>query len=150
MSKELAWLTVEAVPAMHEQLVAEYGGSARVRDLGLLESALAAPRHSYAYGERDLFVLATAYAYGITRNHPFLDGNKRTAFLAAYTFLGINGWELNAPEEQVVTAVVGLSDRSMSAEAFAEWLRAACRKPRRKKTKLRSRLTRTPRNDRSR
>ncbi len=135
MRKEPAWLTVEAVLAMHEQLVAEHGGDAGVRNLGLLDSALAAPKHHYTYGERDLFVLATAYAYGITRNHPFIDGNKRTAFLAAYTFLGINGWELIAPEHEVVRVVVGLSDRSMSAEAFADWLRTACRKPRRKKAK---------------
>jgi death-on-curing protein len=119
---------------MHEQLVAEHGGDAGVRNLGLLDSALAAPRHHYTYGERDIFVLAAAYAYGITRNHPFLDGNKRTAFLAAYTFLGINAWELNAPEEQVVTMLVGLSDRSVSAEAFAEWLRASCRGNKRRKS----------------
>jgi death-on-curing protein len=131
--KEPSWLTAEAVLAMHEQLVAEHGGDAAVRDRGLVESALAAPRHHYTYGERDIFVLAAAYAYGITRNHAFIDGNKRTAFLAAYTFLGINGWDLNAPEEQVVQMVVGLSDRSVSVEAFAEWLRTACRKPRRKR-----------------
>jgi len=135
VKKEPAWLTVEAVLAMHEQLVAEHGGSATVRDLGLLESALAAPKHHFAYAERDLFVLAAAYAYGITRNHPFIDGNKRTVFLAAYTFLGINGWELNAPEHEVVRAVVGLSDRSMSAEAFADWLRTVCQKLRGKKSK---------------
>ena len=133
MSKEPAWLTVEAVLAVHEQLVAEHGGDAGVRNLGLLDSALAAPRHHYAYGERDIFVLAAAYAYGITRNHPFIDGNKRAALLAAYTFLGINGWGLNAPEEQVVKVVVGLSDRSVSAEAFAEWLRGACRRSKRRK-----------------
>ena len=135
MKKEPAWLSVEAVLAMHEQLVAEHGGSATIRDRGLLESALAAPKHHFAYAERDLFVLAAAYAYGITRNHPFIDGNKRTAFLAAYTFLGINGWELNAPEDEVVRAVVALSDRSLSAEALADWLRTACRNPRRKKPK---------------
>jgi death-on-curing protein len=132
VKREPAWLTLDAVLAIHEQLVAEHGGDAGVRNLGLLDSALVAPRHQYTYGERDIFVLAAAYAYGITRNHPFIDGNKRTAFLAAYTFLGINGWELNAPEDEVVRAVVGLSDRSMSAEAFAEWLREASRKPRRK------------------
>lgn len=132
MKRDPGWLTLQGVLAMHEQLVAEYGGDAGVRNLGLLDSALAAPRHHYTYGERDIFVLAAAYAYGITRNHPFIDGNKRTAFLAAYTFLGINGWELNAPEQQAVKVVVGLSDRSVSAEAFAEWLRTACRKPRRK------------------
>jgi death-on-curing protein len=133
--KEPAWLTVEAVLAIHEQLVAECGGDAGVRNLGLLDSALAAPRHHYTYGERDIFVLAAAYAYGITRNHPFIDGNKRTAFLAAYTFLGINGWELNAPEEQVVQMVVGLSDRSVSPEAFAEWLTRTSRRPRRRNPK---------------
>ena len=132
MKRDPGWLTLQGVLAMHEQLVAEYGGDAGVRNLGLLDSALAAPRHHYTYGERDIPVLAAAYAYGITRNHPFIDGNKRTAFLAAYTFLGINGWELNAPEQQAVKVVVGLSDRSVSAEAFAEWLRTACRKPRRK------------------
>ncbi len=135
MRKEPVWLTVGAVLALHEQLIAEHGGDAGVRSLGLLDSALAAPRHHYTYGERDIFVLAAAYAHGITRNRPFIDGNKRTAFLAAYTSLGINGWELNAPEEQVVTMVVGLSDRSVAPGAFAEWLRTACRKPRRKKSK---------------
>ena len=133
MKKEPARLTLQGVLAMHEQLVAEHGGEAAVRDRGLLESGLAAPRHHYTYGERDIFVLAAAYAYGITRNHPFLDGNKRTAFLAAYAFLGINGWELNASEEQVVKRVVGLSDRSAAPEAFAEWLRASCRRNKRRK-----------------
>ncbi len=131
MKREPVWLTLDAVLAMHEQLLAEHGGDAGVRNLGLLDSALAAPRHHYAYGERDIFVLATAYAYGITRNHPSIDGNKRTAFLAAYTFLGINGWELEAPEDEVVRAVVGLSDRSVSPQAFAEWLRSACRRRKR-------------------
>jgi death-on-curing protein len=125
VKKEPAWLTLQAVLAMHEQLVAEHGGDAGVRNLGLLDSALAGPGHHHTYGERDIFVLAATYAHGITRNHPFIDGNKRTAFLAAYTFLGLNGWDLNAPEEQVVQMVVGLSDRSVSAEAFAEWLRGS-------------------------
>jgi len=135
VKKEPAWLTLQAMLAVHEQLVAEHGGDAGVRNLGLLDSALAAPRHHYTYGERDIPVLAAAYAYGITRNHPFIDGNKRTAFLAGYTFLGSNGWELNALEEQAVKVVVGLSDRSVAPDAFAEWLRTACRKPRRKKSK---------------
>jgi len=127
------WLTLDAVLAMHEQLVAEHGGDAGVRDRGLLESALAAPKHHHAYGERDTFALAAAFAHAITRNHPFLDGNKRTAFLAAYVFLGINGIELAAAEEDVVARVVGLSDWSVTPEAFAEWLRDSSRKPRRKR-----------------
>jgi len=130
------WLTVDAVLAIHEQLVAEHGGDAGVRDRGLLESALAAPKHHHAYNKTELFALAAAYAHAITRNHPFLDGNKRTAFLAAYTFLGINGWELNTPEEQIVQMLVALSDRSVSAEAFSDWLMGACRIAKRKKGRI--------------
>ncbi len=133
MKREPKWLTLDAVLAMHEQLVAEHGGDAGLRDRGLLESALAAPRNHRAYGEADLSTLAAAYAHAITRDHPFLEGNKRTAFLAAYTFLGITGHELVAPEEDVVAMVVGLSDRSVSAKAFAQWLKGACDKPRRKR-----------------
>ncbi len=132
--KEPNWLTIEAVLAMHGQLVAEHGGVPAVRDRGLLESALAAPRNHYAYGEHDLCVLAAAYAYALTRNHPFADGNKRIAFLAAYTFLGINGRELTAPEEEVVHMVVGLSARSVSADEFASWLReCVAKQPSRKR-----------------
>lgn len=133
MKREPKWLTLDAVLAMHEQLVAEHGGDAGVRDRGLLESALAAPRNHRAYGEADLFTLASANAHAITRNHPFLDGNKRTAFLASYTFLGIHGHELVAVEEDVVAMVVGLSDRSVSAKAFAEWLKGVCQKTRRRR-----------------
>ncbi len=132
MKREPRWLTVDAVLAMHEQLVAEHGGHAGVRDRGLLESALAAPKHHHAYNETEVCKLAAAYAHAITRNHPSVDGNKRTAFLAAYTFLGINGIELVAAEEDVVTMVVGLSDRSVSQTKFAEWLKETGRKPRRK------------------
>lgn len=132
--KEPHWLTIEAVLAMHGQLVAEHGGVPAVRDRGLLESALAAPRNHFAYGEHDLCTLAAAYAYALTRNHPFADGNKRIAFLAAYTFLGINGRELSASEEDVVHMVVGLSARSVSADEFASWLRECCPKARPTKT----------------
>lgn len=126
--KEPNWLTIEAVLAMHGQLVAEHGGVPVIRDRGLLESALAAPRNHFAYGAHDLCTLAAAYAYALTRNHPFADGNKRIAFLSAYTFLGINGLELTAPEEHVVHMVVGLSARSVSADDFALWLRNGCSK----------------------
>lgn len=121
------WLTADAVLAMHEQLVVEHGGDAGVRDRGLLESALAAPKHHHAYGKDDRYFLAAVYANAITRNHPFVDGNKRTAFLAAYVFLHINGIELVAPEEEVVAMTVGLSDRTVSAAAFEEWLRKSSR-----------------------
>jgi len=124
--KEPGWLTVEAVLAFHEQLVAEHGGSPLLRDRGLLESALAAPKNYVAHGEGDLFVLAAAYANGITRNHPFADGNKRTAFIAAYTFLGMNGLELVAPEAEAVKFTEGLSDHSISKVEFTAWLRRSC------------------------
>ncbi|UCC32358.1 MAG: type II toxin-antitoxin system death-on-curing family toxin [Phycisphaerales bacterium] len=124
--KEPAWLSIEAVLAFHEELVAEHGGSSFLRDRGLLESALASPRNHFAYGERDLFVLATVYANSITRNHPFGDGNKRVAFIAAYTFLGVNGLELQAPEAEVVRVVEGLSARTMSEAEFTAWLRRSC------------------------
>jgi death-on-curing protein len=125
-----AWLTTDAVLAMHEQLVAEHGGSSLLRDRGLLESALASPKNHFAYGERDLHVLATVYAKAITRNHPFADGNKRTAFIATYTFLGINGVELRASEEEVVRVVEGLSARSIDPAEFTSWLRGVCVKRR--------------------
>lgn len=121
--KEPLWLTIEAVLAFHEALVAEHGGASLLRDRGLLESALARPKNHHAYGEHDHFVLATAYASGITRNHPFADGNKLTAFLAAYTFLGINGFELTASEEEAVRFVLGLTARELSEEQFTDWLR---------------------------
>ena len=108
-----------------------------MRDRGLLDSALAAPRNHFAYGEHDIFVLATAYANGITRNHPFADGNKRTAFLAAYTFLGLNGLELIAPEIEAVEFVLGLSARSCSEDDFTAWLRRSCKPVEQKKPRNR-------------
>lgn len=124
--KDPAWLSIQAVLAFHEELVAEHGGPSLLRDRGLLESALASPRNHFAYGEHDLFVLATVSANCITRKHPFGDGNKRAAFIAAYTFLGINGLELQAPEAEVVQAVEGLSARRMSEGEFTAWLRRSC------------------------
>ena len=125
------YLTLAEVLAIHADQIERYGGSEGVRDAGLLEAALYRPQTGYY---ADLIEEAAALWESLAQNHPFIDGNKRTAFLAAYTFLGINGWELNAPEEQVVQMVVGLSDRSVSAEAFTEWLRTVCRKPRRKRS----------------
>lgn len=120
---EPVWITKQDLLAIHEQLLAAHGGSSGVRDEGLLESALARPRNHYAYGETDIHALATAYAEGLTRNHPFVDGNKRSAFMAAFVFLGVNGFDLRADETDVVRMMVGLSERSVPAEAFAGWLR---------------------------
>lgn len=128
MSREPQWLSIDVLLALHEELVAEHGGLAAIRDMGLLESAMAGPRNRHAHDERDFFSLATTYAAGITRNHPFVDGNKRVAFMAVYTFLGINGIELQAPETEVVGMVLGLSDRTVSEPTFTEWLRVSCRR----------------------
>ncbi|MCO6435819.1 MAG: type II toxin-antitoxin system death-on-curing family toxin [Phycisphaerae bacterium] len=108
---------------MHEMLLAEHGGAAGIRDQAALESALAAPQHHFRYGKPETCELAAVYAHAITRNHPFVDGNKRTAFLTAFTFLALNGLALNAPEHEVVVMVRGLASRTYSLEEFAEWLR---------------------------
>lgn len=99
---EPRWLTRQAVEIIHDEQLAEHGGAGGLRDAGLLDSALARPRNLDAYGEAGLCVLAAAYAAGIVRNHPFVDGNKRAGFLAAYTFLAVNGLDLDAPEAEAV------------------------------------------------
>lgn len=118
------WLIEGVVTAMHGELIAEHGGSPGIRDGGLLSSALARPQNQAAYGESSAFDLASAYAFGIIQNHPFVDGNKRTGFLAAYVFLYINGWELIAPEVEAVAAVMALARGEMDETGFANWLRA--------------------------
>ncbi|MEZ4726262.1 MAG: type II toxin-antitoxin system death-on-curing family toxin [Caldilineaceae bacterium] len=91
------WISKKQVLYIHEAAIKKHGGSFGVRDMGLLESALARPENFYAYGEQDLFLLAAAYAEGIARNHPFIDGNKRTAYSAAGLFLYVNGYTLAVP-----------------------------------------------------
>jgi death-on-curing protein len=126
--KAIDWISKEESLAVHEQVLAAHGGSAGIRDEGLLESALGRPRHLAAYGQGDLFDWAAAYAHGIANNHPFIDGNKRTAFVAAALFLECNGWCVIAPEEQVVQIMVGVADKSVSQEAVAQWLRDSTQK----------------------
>lgn len=123
MTGEPKWLLRVSVEAMHDMLLAEYGGSAGTRDSGLLKSALARPRNLLIHGEEDLHAIAAAYAFGIERNHPFVDGNKRTAFLAAYVFLNINGLTLSASEPDVVRVMLPLTDGAMNEAAFADWLK---------------------------
>jgi death-on-curing protein len=98
-----------------------------MRDAGLLASALARPRNPHAYGESDVCRLAAAYASGIVRNHPFVDGNNRTAFLAAYVFLGLNGFDLGADEVEAAAAILRLASGDIEEEAFADWLRKHAR-----------------------
>jgi death on curing protein len=117
------WLLNGVVLALHDEQLAEHGGSPGVRDAGLLSSALARPQNQLAYGNPSLFDLAAAYAFGIIRNHPFVDGNKRTGFLAAYVFLDLNGIELTAPEDEAVAAVMALAAGEMQETGFSEWLK---------------------------
>ena len=117
------WLLSEVVVALHDEQLAEHGGSLGVRDAGLLSSALARPQNQAAYGDPSVFDLAAAYAYGIIRNHPFVDGNKRTGFLTAYVFLDMNGWELIAPEDEAVASVLALVTGEIEESGFSCWLK---------------------------
>ena len=117
------WLLDGVVIALHDEQLAEHGGSVGIRDTGLLSSSLARPRNQAVYGDPSVFDLAAAYAYGIVRNHPFVDGNKRTGFLAAYVFLDMNGWELMAPEGEAVAAVLALAAGEMQESGFSDWLK---------------------------
>ena len=113
--------------AVHGDQVREHGGLPGVRDENALESALARPKQKWTYAkERDVAVLAAAYAFGIARNHPYRDGNKRIAFLALATFLGINGESLDATDADVVTAMLALAAGHLSEDELAAWIRAHC------------------------
>jgi death-on-curing protein len=119
------------VDAIHADQLREHGGLSGVRDENALESALARPRQKWHYTDRtDLPVLAAAYAFGLVRNHPYRDGNKRIGFLALVTFLGLNGHEFHASEADVVTEFVALADGQVSEEALADWTRQHSSKPR--------------------
>lgn len=127
MTGEPVWLSRALISAIHDEQIAEHGGSPGLRDEGLLESALARPRNLAAYGEPDLAALAAAYAFGLVRNHPFVDGNKRTAFVAAELFLDLNGQDLVASDEDCVTAMLSLAAGETSEAEFAAWLGARSR-----------------------
>ena len=118
------WLSKAAVLAIHAEQLAEHGGAAELRAGHLLASALARPENLAAYGEPDAAALAAAYAFGIVRNHPFVDGNKRTGLVAAATFLLLNELDLNAPEQEVVTTFWRLADGSLSEDGLAAWFRS--------------------------
>ncbi|MGA2300549.1 MAG: type II toxin-antitoxin system death-on-curing family toxin [Candidatus Acidiferrum sp.] len=123
MSKPL-WIDERDALALHDRLLALDGGAAGVRDEGLLQSALARPQQLHAYGHRpDTVDLATAYTAGIVRNHPFIDGNKRTGFVIGVLFLEMNGYRLTASEEDATQAVLGLAAGTLDEAAFAAWLR---------------------------
>ena len=117
------WVDVDTVLAIHEEQLAEHGGADGVRDMGLLESALARPRNMLAYRSPDLADLAAAYASGIVRNHPFVDGNKRTAWVAAETFVELNDFELGADDAGSYEAMLTLAEGRIDESAFAAWMR---------------------------
>jgi death-on-curing protein len=117
------WIaTAVAMEAHREQLI-EHGGGQGVRDSGLLESAMARPQHLVAYGQPDAAALAAAYAYGIARNHPFVDGNKRTAAVVSETFLVLNGFALEASDAEVVVAFLALAAGELGEDELADWFR---------------------------
>jgi death-on-curing protein len=120
------WIDLEVVLAIHDEQLAEHGGQAGVRDRGLLESALDRPRNQYAYGESSLTRLAASYAFGISRNHPFLDGNKRTSLVVAELFLELNGLELIASDVQCVATFLQIADGEVTEDQLAEWITANC------------------------
>ena len=126
--KKPKWLRTDVVLAMHDRLLAEHGGSAGIRDETLLDSALARPKNLLAYGKPSMFELAAAYACGIIKNHPFIDGNKRTGFMAAFVFLGINKIDFVAAESDVVLETLAVADNEMTEEAYEAWLKDNSRK----------------------
>ena len=120
---EIEWLTVEMIVAIHDEQLAIHGGPSGIRDSGALESALDRPRNKWAYERAKLPELAAAYAYGMAKNHPFVDGNKRTALLALYTFLGINDVDFVVPEADAAAMILALAAGEVSEENLTRWIR---------------------------
>lgn len=123
MRRDWEWVTLDVALAAHGEQIAEHGGGEGVRDVGLLDSALARPRNLAALDEPDAAALAAAYAYGIARNHPFVDGNKRIAAVVSETFLLLNGFALGANDAEVVVAILALAAGELSEQELADWFR---------------------------
>jgi len=117
------WVERRIVLRAHDEALAAHGGAAGVRDMGLLESALARPQNLFAYGERDAAALAAAYGFGIVRNHPFVDGNKRTAFMTTVFFLELNGHRFVASEVDATLSTLALAANEIGEAEFTAWLR---------------------------
>jgi len=117
------WLPEWLVYEVHEDQIAEHGGAAGVGDAGLLESALTRPLNAFAYGVEDIFDLAALCAAGVVKNHPFVDGNKRTGFILSELFLNANGWSLDATDEDVIACVLLLAGGEWEEQKYAVWLR---------------------------
>jgi death-on-curing protein len=121
--KQWHWLEAHELVAIHAELVAEFGGAPGLRDRGLVESAAARPKHLASYGQPTVFELAAAYAFGLARNHPFVDGNKRIALVAAFTFLELHGWNVSAEEPAAVLVFLDLAAGEVEEQQLAVWLR---------------------------
>jgi death-on-curing protein len=117
------WIDPAVIRAIHEEQLSEHGGGMGTRDEGLLESALARPMQLAAYGTPDVAALAAAYGYGLAKNHPFIDGNKRTAFVAVELFLALNGSQLTASDTDCVMTMLALAASDIDEDAFADWIR---------------------------
>jgi len=117
------WIDKRVVLAIHEEQIAEHGGATGLRDEGLLESALARPINRSTYGKTNVADLAAAYGYGLIRNHPFIDGNKRISLVVTELFLMLNGYELTASDAECLERFLELAEGSLSEEEFADWLR---------------------------
>ena len=126
------WVDAAVIHAIHEEQLAEHGGSAGLRDHGLLESALARPQNLAAHGEPDIAACAAAYGHGLSRNHPFIDGNKRTALVAVELFLFLNAHVLEAADADCVLTMLQVAEGSLSEEKFAAWIRENSKKLKRK------------------
>lgn len=117
------WLTRQMIVAIHDEQLAIHGGASGLRDEGMLESALDRPKNKWSYENADLAELAAAYAFGIARNHPFVDGNKRTSLLALYTFLGVNGIDFVVPEAEAAAMILSLAAGEVSEPSLVRWIR---------------------------
>jgi death on curing protein len=117
------WLSSQMIVAIHDEQLTIHGGAGGLRDEGMLESALDRPRNKWTYEQAELPELAAAYGFGIARNHPFVDGNKRTALLALYTFLGVNGVDFDVPEAEAASIILSLAAGEVSEESLARWIR---------------------------
>jgi death-on-curing protein len=120
---EPVWVSLDAVLIFHDENLLQFGGSSGIRDRGAIESALARPKNLFAYGQPDLFSLAAAYTAGISQNHGFVDGNKRTAFLTGFVFLAENGYDIVAEQAEVIAAMLELADHQLDEAGYAQWLR---------------------------
>ena len=126
--KTPVWVLRETVLTLYEQSLAEFGGAAGIRDEGLLDSALSKPENLFTYGKRGIYDLAASYGFGLVKNHPFIDGNKRVGFIVAVVFLELNGYRFQSTEAEAAVRTLALAAGELSEAQFAAWLKANARK----------------------